>query len=139
MKLGENVRKYRKEAGLTQKDLAKKLSVSPAAVSQFENAESLNYSTIVKIANALNIDPYYLINGDGSYKRPDVFVPQETIDKMVKNLALTARQAEAALLSQSDFDALDHFRPLNDTNKDKALDYMELLKFRQDADPDKNK
>ena len=68
MKIGENVKRYRKKAGLTQKDLAKKLSVSAAAVSQFESAESLNYSTIEKIAKALNINPYYLITGDDSKK-----------------------------------------------------------------------
>ncbi len=66
MKIGKNVKKYRRKAGLTQKDLAEKLSVSAAAVSQFESAESLNYSTIEKIAKALNINPYYLITGDDS-------------------------------------------------------------------------
>ena len=42
-------------------------------------------------------------------------------------------------LSASDQEALEHFRPLNDKNKDKARDYMDLLKLQQDQLQDPGK
>ena len=48
------LRKKRKEKGLTQKDLAKRINVTQGQISQWENSRTLQMSTIEKIALALD-------------------------------------------------------------------------------------
>lgn len=40
MSIGNNIRKMRKKAGLTQKELGERLGISQAAIGQFENDSS---------------------------------------------------------------------------------------------------
>lgn len=62
MNVGENIKKIRKEKGLTQKELGIRLGVSQAAIGQFENTEAnLKMETIKKIAEALEVDYTRLI------------------------------------------------------------------------------
>ena len=53
--IGDNIRKYRKEKGFTQKDLAKKLGVSQQMIGQYENNKNPKIETVERIAIALNI------------------------------------------------------------------------------------
>lgn len=65
MKVNENIRKIRKEKGMTQKELGKKLGISQSAIGQFESKETnLKIDTITKIANALAVDITSLIDTD---------------------------------------------------------------------------
>ena len=53
-KLGVMLRQARKDAGLTQEDLAKKLNTKKSAISRMENhAEDIRLSTLEKVAEAL--------------------------------------------------------------------------------------
>ena len=61
MNIGENIRRARKNAGLTQKELGEKLGISAAAVGQFEKKNSNPHnSTVQKIAAVLEISPLSL-------------------------------------------------------------------------------
>lgn len=52
---GDNVSKYRKLRGLTQEQLAAKLSVTPQAVSKWENGSYPDGSLLAEIANVLDV------------------------------------------------------------------------------------
>ena len=70
--IGDNIKKIRKQKGISQKELAKALNISQAAVSQFEKGStSLRLGTIQKIAAALGVPYLYLIDihdeNDGSF------------------------------------------------------------------------
>lgn len=55
--LREKIIKARKEQGLTQKDLAKKVGVRQATISDFERGKTnLNSNTLEKIFEILNIN-----------------------------------------------------------------------------------
>ena len=55
-KLGANVRKYRKIAGLTQEELAEIIGCSNSHIGQIENGRGVpSLDTMVKIANALGV------------------------------------------------------------------------------------
>ena len=56
MNTGKRIKKIRKELGLTQKELEKKLNVSEAMISQYEAKKELKLGTIQKIANALGVN-----------------------------------------------------------------------------------
>jgi transcriptional regulator with XRE-family HTH domain len=57
-KLGEKVRTFRRERGLTQEELAESLDLSVAYVSLIERGgRNPPYTTVVAIAHALGISP----------------------------------------------------------------------------------
>lgn len=56
MSIGKNIKKIRKERGLTQVELGKKLNVTQQMIGQYENDKnSPQMDTIKKIANALEV------------------------------------------------------------------------------------
>ena len=63
---GERIRETRKAAGLTQKQLAERLGVTPQNISQYErNLKSPTTRTLVKIAVALDCNVAELIPDNG--------------------------------------------------------------------------
>ena len=56
MSIGEQIRKYRKEAGMSQKELGKKLGISQQQIAQYENGKRIpKIETINSIAGALGM------------------------------------------------------------------------------------
>lgn len=69
MSIGENIKRFRKEKGFTQKELADRLETTPQNLAQYENGKrNPKIETIVKIASALNIDTKSLLP-DTDYNR----------------------------------------------------------------------
>lgn len=62
MSIGETIRKIRKEKGMTQKELAKKLGTTPQNIAQYETGKrNAKQETLQKIADALEVDVCELI------------------------------------------------------------------------------
>ena len=62
---GERIKQARKQAGMTQKELAKKLGISYVGVSQWENnLRNPKQETIQRIADAIGCDFYWLLWGE---------------------------------------------------------------------------
>lgn len=57
------LKKYRRIAGLTQEELARKSGVDVTLISRFErgNRRRLSYDNIVRLARALNLEPEELV------------------------------------------------------------------------------
>ena len=100
MDLGSNIQKYRKEAGFTQKELAKKLNVAVGTIQQYElGKRQPRLEFLEKIANVLGVDVWNLYD---SY----------------------------ALNTDSDYflDKMNSFREeLNEAGQEKAIEHVELL------------
>ena len=64
MVLNENIKKFRKDAGLTQKMLANKSGLSFSMISKLESGEQTNpsYETLRKISDVLEISPASLVS-----------------------------------------------------------------------------
>ena len=57
--LSNNLRYYRKMAGLTQEELAKKINVTKMTISHYESGQrEADSSVILKLAKALNIKAF---------------------------------------------------------------------------------
>lgn len=55
--IGKNIRHFRKEKGMKQKELAERINMTEQHISHIENAHTqLSLPTLVAIANALEID-----------------------------------------------------------------------------------
>lgn len=63
-RVGENLRRYRKQAGFSQEELSFRASLHRTAVGQLERAErTARADTLVKLAGALAIPPGDLLEG----------------------------------------------------------------------------
>ena len=70
MKLNENIKLFRKEAGLTQKTLASRSGLSFSMVSKLESGEQANpsFETIRKLADALQVSAKELVDTSASFE-----------------------------------------------------------------------
>ena len=110
MKTSELIRHYRKQAGLTQKELANRLSIKQQNLSQYESGDRTpKLTTLSRIAAALGISPELLL--DDSFKA-DLLQP-----------ALTPAEVDAIFQDR----LLNSFNQLNRSGKEKAVEYTELL------------
>ena len=72
LKLPENIKRYRKEMGLTQEGLADALGVTVGAVSKWENGNNVpDIVTLMEIANFFNVSMDQLLSYDMSSKNMD--------------------------------------------------------------------
>jgi len=79
MELNEQLRKYRKQESLTQKQLAQKLNVSDKTVSSWETGRTYpDISLLINLGSILNISLDEFLKGDS-----------ETVEKIDKDLKLT--------------------------------------------------
>ena len=73
--VSENIRKLRKEKGLTQKQLGEILGISQQAINAYENNNRVpNTKTVIKMAAAFDVDISELMNfkkANGTYDETD--------------------------------------------------------------------
>ena len=83
---GERIKKLRKEKGMTQKELAKKLGFSPSHLGQYENGyRNPKPSTVKKIADALEVPVSKIIG----------MVPEETeTEKILSDILAIQKELE---------------------------------------------
>lgn len=85
MTSGERIKEIRKEKGMTQKDLAKKIGVSPSAVNKFEKQICLRRKTLNKIADALEVPVSQIFEE----------VPEETeTEKILSDILIIQKELE---------------------------------------------
>ena len=86
MNPGERIKKLRKEKGMTQKELAKKLGFSPSHLGQYENGyRNPKPSTVKKIADALEVPVSQIFEE----------VPEETeTEKMLSDILVIQKELE---------------------------------------------
>lgn len=83
MTVGENIKKIRKEKGLTQKELGKLCGMSEAQIGQYENGlRNPKMETLEKIANALDISYFELLDISETTK-------ESNIQKITLNVEIT--------------------------------------------------
>jgi len=60
--IGENIKKYRKIAGMTQSNLGFEIDLNKSNIAPIEKGKvNITIGTLLKIANALEIDGYKLL------------------------------------------------------------------------------
>ena len=87
MSIGERITELRREAGLSQGQLASALEVSRQAVSKWENDQTAPDSLrMIRLAEVLDTDIEYLSTGRRTFARrpPVVISTTETVEKVVE-------------------------------------------------------
>ncbi len=69
MSVGSKITEYRKRAGITSRDLAATLDITPATISRYESGKILSISSdmLEKLSSALNCSIHDLIQDDPAY------------------------------------------------------------------------
>lgn len=116
MTVGENIKKARKNAGLTQKELADALNITQSAIAKFEsNATNIKMSTIRKFSEVLNVAMSELIGDNwGSFSTNEI---RSDLTKQGLNLQLFAEP-------DPDKEILDrNYNNVNAAGKKKIVEY----------------
>lgn len=119
MTIGENIKRIRKEKGLTQKELGALCGMSESQIRHYElNYKTPRFETIKRISKALDIRLSEILDDDlrefstNEINKKDILLKIESDNKTNTNYYDILR-----FLSSS----------LNDKGKQKAIDYMEDL------------
>lgn len=110
--MANRIKEVRKEKGITQKELAEKLGITPQAVSQFEKSDSMKFkqSTLVSIAEALECSVDDLVDFDDIMEK---VVSSIDGSKASRNSRLTTYlMSEASKLNRMGHDALSSYMDL---------------------------
>jgi transcriptional regulator with XRE-family HTH domain len=121
MSIGENIKRIRKEKGITQKALAEKLHVDPSMISQWENTKDPSkHETIVRIADALGVSYWDLIGTTA----------KENWEKGINQLYVVPAPDDPRgyRLYKTEKEAiLQYFDLLNEAGQHEAVKYLKLL------------
>ena len=71
MSIGKNIKKYRTQKGMTQRELAEAIGVSVQAISKWECGATPDISQILPLAAALDISPNMLLGYTDRYAQLD--------------------------------------------------------------------
>lgn len=81
--IGKFLAEIRKEKGLTQQELAKKIKVSNRTISNWENGKYLpDYELLISLSKILNVSISEIINGSKNIKQE----PNKTVEKVINFL-----------------------------------------------------
>ena len=83
--IGILFQKRRKELGLTQDQLGKRVGVTKSEISKIENGRGITFSTINKMSDALKVTPQLSL-------KPKVQVSKDMIHYVIMTMGLFARQ-----------------------------------------------
>lgn len=64
--IGKLIKEMRNAVGMSQRDLAEKLDVSPRQVQRFEEGEGLTATRLIQIAEAFGVPVNVFMNDDGA-------------------------------------------------------------------------
>lgn len=119
MNLADTIKYYRLQAGLTQKDLADYLALTPGAVSNYEKGARMPDNRIMKdLSEALHVPLKVLI--DASIQQQEGFHEDGLSEK---EYASTPKQLEK--------ECIDTFRRLDVNNKRTGLNNLKRLLQKQ--------
>lgn len=134
MTIGENIRKARKAAGLTQKELGEKIGIKAGTVSAFEKDKTnIKPSTLEKFADALNIPVSVLLDDD--LTSPAI---KAVIDRKTEMMKAITESSSISVLQKINWDEqrkinLDtYYESLNRKGQIEAVKRVEELTYIPD-------
>ena len=130
MKVGERIKKRRKELGMTVDELAERVGKSRATVYRYENGsiEKLPLEVVTPFAEALDLDPGYLMGWTDDPKKKRFYMTfqrkhsTDIVDKVV------AEKLER-IVQKSDYDALtliEKFSKLNSKDREETIAFIDF-------------
>lgn len=111
--VAERIKQRRKELGLSQDDLAKKLEIERSTVSKWESGKTnLKQSMVVKLANVLDCSPIWIAGLDYT-KLDEVDIPNKIYTSTIfghKTYHVNDVEPIEHLMNDMDYDQVDRLR-----------------------------
>lgn len=104
IRVGNNIKKYRKEKGLTLKELAEKVELTEATVQKYEagNIKKIDVEMLKKLSDALNVLPENLTEWDKKeyekYREEKQGTQEAKIIKMYNQLTFGHKKVVRSLM-----------------------------------------
>ena len=129
MNIGKNIKKYRKEAGLTQKKLGELSGTSERTIQQYETGKRQpRLEQLCKVADALNVELDELMGGIMSFDTGEEFKKawsERTQNQPANNCdSLTVVYHN---ISEKDKKIISCFLKLNTIGQEKAIELVDML------------
>lgn len=129
--LGDNIKKYRVAAGLTQHEIAKILEVTDMTISRYETGQrEPNIDTLIELSHLFNINIESLLGIHLSDDHPPI---EEMIDEIghqeEKEAYFEAVREYESTFAEHKNKMLESFNKLNLTGKEKAAERVEELTY----------
>lgn len=127
--LGQLIKQYRTQKGMTQADLAQKVGTTMQNISQYERGiRNPKIQSLQKIADALGVDVFSLSDFDTATKmlEDDINRKEEPAKPEEKE------PAGQKTLSTEEKRHIKKYRLLNEAGKQKTEEYMDLLLGNED-------
>lgn len=120
--LGEKIKNKRLDLNMTQDELGEKIGVQKSAVAKYESGrvENLKRSTIIKLAQALNTSPAYLMGWEEEVSNIN--------DVKSENLEIASIMNRDGKISDIMNEISENF---SDEDKEKTLDFIKFLKIKK--------
>jgi transcriptional regulator with XRE-family HTH domain len=135
--VGQRIKFFREQLGLTQLQLAEKAEISSKAVGRYENGNRVPSVDIAqRIATALGISVNELLCPDAIKENPDALKIENPVD--VFNLDLDELQAKLDVRSEKLEIIIKHFDKLNEAGQQELIDYVITLTKMSKYKLDKN-
>ena len=126
MKLGENIRRYRQEAGLSLRELADMVDVTYSTLSHYENGHTVpRYDTLKRLARALGVDSVYYLHGDEDRGEYEKMMAERQQQITQNNLKMYAKQLAA--LNKPEGILLQAFYELGEDGQKALVEYADVL------------
>lgn len=109
MKFGDRLRSFRQAKGMTQKELADKLSISPSTIGMYEqNRRVPDIDTISQIAQVFSVSIDYLLgiekSGGNNYSNFQLFDESFDFRERVRSLMREQKMSEETFMTKTGFD-----------------------------------
>lgn len=145
MLTGEKIKAARKERGLSQKEVAERAGMTAQQLGRYEKSKFIpRLQTLVRIAVAIGCTLYEITGDDSKYSTMEYlhYIKENPEGQIFYKHLKEIEQKEFESFSLPDDDYVeDHyyaadaqeskvlylFRPLDDEDKEKAIDYLSLL------------
>lgn len=134
MTVGDRIRKERKAAGMTQKQLGEKSGIAEPTIRRYELGKLYpKIATLQKIADALDSDVNYLLHGATLADREEAF-----LNRIGHEGETDPVKIHESRTKQRQYEALDRaFNELNEIGRSKAVERVqeltEIPKYRADV------
>lgn len=131
MKIGKNIKRIRKEKGLTQKALGELCGINEANIRKYENdKQNPKLETALKIAKALNVSVWDLLGANDEINYTVTF-PNEYIKKIGNSyLSALFNESEPTTITPTQLGRI-LINELTDEELKEVIQFIEFLKSKR--------
>ena len=131
--IGNRIKDRRKELKMSQKDLGNMVGLTAATISRIEDgSRKLTQENITKFTQALEVSPDWLMGWNDQPQISRIQLAQHVLN-VLENMQVSVEKEDPMLAR-----LMEYMNQMNDSQKQRLIDYAEYISARTKKDPDHN-